>query len=449
MERMFSSTVYCGTFDSETFWRDKKFSKLPSINDKDMNNILSAMDELLFSFCDEDDVLITRYKMNKSHKDYLSGIGFNFLNNKLSLQDESNKNVEENSKCVFQLLDETKDSEYFKSLIPEGSTLSPFAILPYSNAVCNRYKMFFDAPSMDVIRNVNSKAYSTELKDRLDVKNISRFAFSSDEIKDIGKKLLKRGSLLIKDYFGVSGKGNLLVNSESIMERIVEYLRVQEKKGKKTEFIIEPFLDKELDFSCQLNIDKQGKTSIISVQKLINNDFAYLGSFTADKGFLDFIKSEGYFENMERIGHELFKDGYFGDVCVDSMLLKDREIVPWIEINARKSMSLIKHNLDKRLSKFGVNGNLTYLSLSSNSKAVSFDEVIEKMEKEELLFKPEKGQGILPLTANTLFINQSTEKDIYKGRLYFSIIAENEGKRKMLVQKTISFLDSLSFSILN
>ncbi|MFD1906532.1 hypothetical protein ACFSQ7_25010 [Paenibacillus rhizoplanae] len=48
------------------------------------------------------------------------------------------------------------------------------------------------------------------------------------------------------------------------------------------------------------------------------------------------LERAGYFDVMIQVANDLFKDGYFGPVCIDSMVLKDGTLVPIVEINARK-----------------------------------------------------------------------------------------------------------------
>lgn len=73
------SELIIGMFDAERFWRDPNLAKLPSVHDPEMENVVMAMDELLFPFCEGQDRLITRYRMNVCHKAYLHEIGFKFF----------------------------------------------------------------------------------------------------------------------------------------------------------------------------------------------------------------------------------------------------------------------------------------------------------------------------------------------------------------------------------
>ncbi len=101
-------------------------------------------------------------------------------------------------------------------------------------------------------------------------------------------------------------------------------------------------------------MNENGDFELLSVQKLINQDFAYVGSYSADEAFMADLEEKGYFDQMRVIGEALHGEGYYGDVCVDSMVLEDGDIYPMVEINARKSMSLIKHHIDTYVEKFSL-----------------------------------------------------------------------------------------------
>ena len=210
-----------------------------------------------------------------------------------------------------------------------------------------------------------------------------------------------------------------------MFERIVRYLTPQIKKGKSLELLVEPFLNKMIDFSCQMNIDSDGRCTILSVQKMENNAFAYWGSSCADSDLYALLEKNDYFDLMQKIGSHLFTDGYFGFVCVDSMLLKDFTLVPIVEINARKSMGLINHSLNERLRNDAMKSHLRFLSVGIRS-SFSYEKFIEQLGAAGLLYRNIGEPGILPLASNTLSVNRdayctnSGDDGTYNGRFYFS-----------------------------
>ena len=70
------------------------------------------------------------------------------------------------------------------------------------------------------------------MKDKIGIPNISSIVIGTDSLLKTGLEMLKTGSFIIKDSFGVSGKGNLLVTSEGILKIITDYLRNAGKKRK-------------------------------------------------------------------------------------------------------------------------------------------------------------------------------------------------------------------------
>ncbi|UUZ96892.1 hypothetical protein LJK87_23200 [Paenibacillus sp. P25] len=421
--------IHCGTFDAEQFWRDPHLAKLPGFADPENLRIVSAMDELLFTFCRPADALITRQAMDRSHKQYLSAVGFDFHSNRADLD----ASFEQRNKSMLQLIAEADPAE-LADCVFQGAELEPFAVIPYTREAAENLGLQARVPDLDIIRRVNTKVYSTKMKERLGLPNYGVIVNNSEALKETGYRLLQEGAFLVKDNYGVSGSGNLMIDSPGVLERIAAHMAGQEKKGKLLEFILEPYMDKDCDFSCQFVIEESGECRILSLQKLANTEFAYTESYTPEPEFKDYLERRHYFKLMHQIAGELHKDGYFGHVCIDSMTLKSGGLVPIVEINARKSMSLIKHRMDLFLSRYGVQGNLRYFALNGTNPVLEFEDVLSGLEKENLLFLPGKNTGILPLTANTLTVNRRRDQP-YKGRIYVSLIGRDAGERQELAHR--------------
>ena len=442
--------IYYGEFNAEKYWRNENLAKLPEIPDNQVENIIKAMDELLFVLCSEGDTLITRYKINQAQKEYLKSIGFSFSCNYMELSEDISK--EEQNKNICQILLEKYDNLDVRELIKKNSNMSAFAVLPESREVSTKYGLVFDSPEINTIKKVNSKIYSSNINRELNSRYSFKIINSSAELNEVGMKYLSKSPIILKDSFGVSGKGNLVISNEGILKRIVKYINSQENAGKSVEFIIESFLDKEKDFSCQFFIHKSGEMEILSIQEVRNIGSSYHGSYTPDRKFVEFINKKGYFLIIEEVAKYLHNDGYYGDVCVDSMILKDGDIVPIVEINARKSMSLIKHNIDKYVSNFNLKCGFTFYNVTFSSH-ISYEQVIKKMEEKALLFRPGMNKGIIPLSSNTLFINRDLDKKQkiknYKGRLYLAVLYKDEEEKEDMFNELIQLLNKNEINVLN
>ncbi len=404
-------TLYQAFFNAERFWRSDRLSQLPAFTDVQADNIVEAMGEMQFVFTQhQDDVVLTSYAMNETHLAYLNHLGYVF----------------HPVHCLPGRSGQIEDLAQLQAVMPEVKTCSPYAILPSTPELCDSLKITADLPDIETVKRVNSKSYSTTLAREVSAGYNGRIVGSAQELLLAGELLLSSSAMLIKDTFGVSGKGNILVNNNHALHSICRYLEKQEAKGKTTELILEPLLAKELDFSCHLHIHRQGGCRIFSVQVMDNKGFSFSGIQTADQGLCSKLTASGYFEIVERVASALFREGYFGPVCVDSMLLTDGTVVPIVEINARKSMGLINYRLNSFLERYRVSGRLSTFSFTTD-QPVMFTAFFHHLQEAGLLFEPGKTSGLLPLSANTFDINHQLASVLHqpgrRGRLYASVIA--------------------------
>ncbi|OKP92315.1 hypothetical protein A3842_02385 [Paenibacillus sp. P3E] len=443
------NAVHCGSLESERYWREEDLAALPSVPDAKALAIVQAMDEMLFVFCRSGDILLTRQGMDKAQYDYLQSLNYSFRTNRnpLTLGVEE-PGTAQNALNVFELLGRLDPGQELGSLIPEGWFLEPFAVLPGTHEAVRRYKLLPVIPDEQIVRKVNTKTYSAAMRDRLLLPNIALVVHSTEELLQSGQALLEKGAFLIKDEYGVSGKGNQLVDSERVLRRIAGYLESSRNQDKRIKFVLEPLLDRETDFSCQFHIDPEGRISILSVQQLVNHGFAFGESHSPEPSLLERLDREGYWETMHSIGRELYADGYFGDVCVDSMLLRDGSLAPLVEINARKSMSLIKHNVDRHLKQEGMHTCLLQVPLATLGE-VHYEDLLGRLAQEDVLFSLGEGEGVIPLASGTLQPPASSRSTgSGKGKLYAALAYRNEDSKNRLIRKLDESLLRTGYTIL-
>jgi hypothetical protein len=443
--------IYCGTFESEIHWRDPALAKLPFIPDPATSRMVETMDEMLFAFCDAGDRVVTARPMNEAHVEYLHEVGFQFSCNRFSLHgddaegsvgDGRPQNVFELMKCRSSLVDLT-------SYLEDGGRMEPFAVLSGTVEAACQYGLHGRFPPLEVIRSVNRKSYSLDMRERLGIPNVSAVVYDVPSLLEAGAKLLQDGPFLIKDDYGVSGKGNQLVNSDGTLKTIARHLTRQAARNLEVRFVLEPYLKKQTDFSCQFRVEESGAITMISVQHLLNNGLAFGTSCSASETLLEKLERSGYFTLMARVGAELHMDGYHGDVCVDSMLLTDGELCPLVEINARKSMSLIKHSVDCHLAKAGVRGCLTSVA-AVNERNPSFSGFLEQLKARGILFDGRGDLGVLPLTAGTVFGDASTKNSVpMRGKLYLAAVCSGEQQRASLITSLSNVMEDAGLRVMH
>ncbi|MFC9708823.1 hypothetical protein ACFTRD_11720 [Paenibacillus sp. NPDC056933] len=435
-------------------------AKLPAMPDKDRESIVLCMDELLFPFCGPDDILYSRCKIDPKLYDYLNGLGFSFRSRyHFDLNDETKSlpGPDIFNPCIFILAAGGLQPETL--LTHNVQCLSPYAVTADTEKYLHGTGLTGSLPDLETVKRVNSKFYSNRLLSRIGVKCYGMEVNSAVEMEAVGNTLLKRGAYLLKDPFGVSGKGNLLIDSEAMQRRIAEHLVKQERRGLRSQFLLEPLLRKEIDFSSHWFIRKSGEKDFISVQQMVNQQQNYGGSIRAEEELILQLKNVGYFDVMEKALQILADDGYHGFVCFDSMILEDGEVVPIVEINARKSMGLINAYLDKGLEIYDHTGLLTFLSLGL-PEGFTFGKLLDALHVSGLLFTGKGGYGILPLSSNTLMVNHliisrrisegiQSNRGMPKGRLYISVVGRDDEHRRELILSLRNILADLCIKVYN
>ncbi len=431
------AVIYAAKFNAERYWEASETIKLPSISNKNLDNMVAAFDEINYAFCKKNDYVLTSIPMDKAHLKYLDSLGFSFHN--VPVFHDLSKLKEGRADYKIEDFNEIEFSS--------GAELSTYAVTEEYIKLSEKYGFSYGHPDIETIKKVNSKKYSTILAKEFNCNDFSYLIDDVDQLITIGKKLLETyNGLMLKEEYGVSGKGNTKITDLKALQRIGDYCLSQLKKGKKLSLILEPFFTIQTDFSVQYKIDQSGKSERISIQKVLNNQSTYNGSVNLDDELMNRLINEGYFDIIEKTCDRLYSDGYYGDICIDSMILTDGRIVPIVEINARKSMSLIKHYLEQKISSFEDIKKLTcsfYIDLTCHGQ-ISFDDILNELMINGLLYTDQTKEGVMPLTANTLFINRIlTDRDSYKGRLYFMAVTQPAGM-DLLTRRTRDICNKFS-----
>jgi hypothetical protein len=94
---------------------------------------------------------------------------------------------------------------------------------------------------------------------------------------------------------------------------------------------------------------------------------------------------------------------------------------------------------------------LAFLSVGI-SGSLRFDELLDGLERADLLFTRRRMRGVLPLSANTLTINISEPDErrlssrVAKGRFYFSIL-DTEDRRQAWLESLRGYLQGSGMTI--
>lgn len=420
------ATVHFGSLNAEAAWRDPSAASLPEIKDGQAQRIVAVLDEIQFGLCQDGDVLLAAHEMIPSHREYVASLGFRFAHGRV---------------------DEALPPEVASRLA--GARPSPYAVVPGLDALCARWGVVGELPPVEVVRRVNSKTYSHQLASSLALFGAGCLVRSIEELSTEGSRLLSQGSFILKDPFGVSGKGALVVRAQAELDRVLAHLKKQADAGRFIEFLVQPLYDRVTDFSCHFEVTRAGLRRY-GVQVMDNDGLAFSSVRPAPADLEECLERLGQWRVMEQVAQALAAEGYHGPVCVDAMLLRDGTLVPLLEINARKSMGLINLRLQERVGN-GLHSHLGLLNLSLRRR-VTFDELLDALRRQGLLYDGTR-PGLLPLSGNAVVANLPADGGEalgpgVKGRLYVAAMAPDAGAAAQLLDALGGCLEALGANVL-
>lgn len=425
------NTINLASFDSEKYWNTSSTITLPKINNPLITNIIQQLDELLFVFCTPSDLLITHSPFSVELKEYLyTSLGISFYDYHIPYGNHT-ENLFTNW-CTDKILVEK---------IREYKNLNYYSVVPGLQNIVDLNSKFDPIPSLEAVSRCNSKIFSYKLCENINALTYGKHVDSSQTFKQLAYSMLEKGSFLIKEPFGVSGNGNFLISSKKQLVSIIHYFESKEGQGGQLNLIIEPYLDKKIDFSCIIFIAKNGHITVISTQIMQNKKFIFSGIISASDEFVEFLKSKKYFETILHAAENLYDQGYWGYVCFDSMVLQNEDIIPILEINARMSMGLIFQKLRTYIPKEFFS-KLSYSNLNV-PRNIKFKDLLDLLKKNDLLSnKKNSYSGIIPISANAFMVNRDIQQDeFFISRLYYFVIGITEKNIDLLESKLMQLLE--------
>ncbi len=201
----------------------------------------------------------------------------------------------------------------------------------------------YTPPSSKAVLMANSKETSA-----LAFPAFTTTALAINEFQLLEAMQNKPMPLVIKTCYGFSGRGNLVV-TETSMRHTMRALSFAEPEWKKSRpVIVEPWVERVQDFSSQWEITSQKQINYLgSVLFHANLQGSYTSTIVGREESL-FADIQHFFKQhiaQAQLAVEyVASQGYYGYVGIDAMLYKSAksgsiQLVPVLEINARKTMS--------------------------------------------------------------------------------------------------------------
>jgi hypothetical protein len=254
----------------------------------------------------------------------------------------------------------------------------------------------YRAPDAECAAVVNSKSWSNQV---VVEQGWAGAAWRVTSLPELERRVAEaRSTVLLKDPYGVSGQGTVVIRTQGSYRAIARHLARQVERGKRLELLVQPFFDKQWDISSHWRIASDGAVHSLGCLENDVDGFRFRGAAALRPEAL------GQAEQIESAGRimceELFAAGYFGSVSIDGLITADRAIVPCLEVNARVSMGTVALAMMRRAAQQGLSATLEFIGVRANVTARQFSSFAEGLEAAGLLYNA--GQpGVLPLTVNT------------------------------------------------
>lgn len=357
------STVRFGSCDAEHQWRPSELAALPTLRDPHAERLLRAMDELQAVLCGPDDVLLTSRRPVAAFTELMRAAGF--AGRHLEVPGDPDRPVEERLAAHG---------------LPglAGARPAPYAVLPGTRAAAKALELAGELPGPEAVRLVNSKTWST----RLGLPGSGIVVTSLGELRTAAA-----APCVVKDPYGVSGQGNIVVDSPGRLALVERHLS---RAPGRVELIVQPLYTRADDFAAHLTVDGAGHVIWHGIRQIHNEGHSYRGSSAPEPELLRRLDRAGYRATVESVAAEAATAGYRGPLSVDSMTTASGELIPVLEVNARLSPGMIAQLLGARL-------HLRNVPLRHTD---SFERLVHLLDEKRLLVHD--GRGVLPLAAGTL-----------------------------------------------
>jgi hypothetical protein len=394
------SSVHFGSFDAEAAWRPAGLARLPTGPELTDTSRILAMEELLAVGAEPGDVLLTTAPMAPVLAEVLAGAGIRATY--LVIPGAPTQSIEERT-----ALASTGPLSHLR-----GLAAAPYAIGPHTAAAVDRLGLRADLPDLETVARVNSKTWSNDLVGDLGLPGSARIARSPEQVREFVEEAGGSGAVL-KDPYGVSGKGTLHVSTPRMLNSVVNHLDRQLRQGLGIELLVQPLWPNILDFSSHFLISETGAVEWLGLQGVDNAGFVYRGSGPIPPDHHTSLDERALQDVLSQVATALFKEGYVGPVCVDGMCLRDGTVVPLLEINARRSMGWLNLRLDQRARQLGLRSWLRCRNLAIGVED-PVERLVDTLTARGLLFDGTR-PGILPLSTRT-----ATRP---RGRLFYAVLA--------------------------
>ncbi|MFI8503614.1 ATP-grasp domain-containing protein [Streptomyces sp. NPDC085524] len=339
--------VFLGNFEVEEVWARGEHT-LPRFSAASGSAVVNRMDEFALLLAGEGDHVVLKTAPDPDYLAYLRSLGLALPTLHVVAAQDSQRNVTQDVLADPALL------ERLRALAAQGARLLPHGVSVLEEELSRQTGLPLAGAGADLAKAVNSKIYSRRAADELGLRQPAGWTCENvDELAEAlghARDLIDQGRrTVVKEAFGVSGKGIVVLENKRWTERVLRMVRQSvERSGEpRIAFVVEEWVPHRGDLNYQFTVGRDQQVHFDFVKRAVTENGVHKGHrFPAH---LTDGQLVAVHDAAQALGKRLAADGYTGVVGVDALLDDADGIWPVLEINARNNMSTYQVRLQEHL----------------------------------------------------------------------------------------------------
>ncbi|GAB3976126.1 ATP-grasp domain-containing protein [Actinoallomurus acanthiterrae] len=383
--------------------------------------VVRRMEELGVLLAGPDDHIVAKYAPDPGYLRYLDGdlgIGLPAV-----LVPER---TAEGRSTAEDLLDSPRALDRLTRLGRRGTRLMPMGTSEYEEKLAVAAQVRLAVPDAATFESVNSKIYSRRVTEELGLPAVP--GWCCETLGELRHALTQaagvQGPVVVKDAYGVSGKGLVVLDSVAKTDRLSRMLerRAARTGDDRLALVVEHWIPRRFDLNYQITIDRRGDVRLDFVKQALTERGVHQGHLMpADLGADQHALLR---HAAAEVGGRLAADGFFGVAGIDAIVATDGRLYPVLEINARFNMSTYQGGMTELFHRPGHIALARHYPVRSTAPIV-FDDVRRVL---GTLLSPAPGARVIVTCFGTVNAGAGDGPPPYAGRLYTLLTAPDHDR---------------------
>lgn len=414
--------IFLGNFEVENQWGQGELG-LPTFGFASSNLMVNRMDEFALLLAGAEDFVLLKSEPDPEYLAWLAGLGLELPVTLVAAHSSPDRNITQD------VLHDPALINTLAGLADRGAALFPHGVSQAEEHLAAACGLPLATPGSQTCKPVNSKVYSRRLGDELGLRQPPGLACDSAEtwaeaVAWARDRLAAGARIAVKDAFGVSGKGIVVVSDQGRIDKLDRMIasRLSRPGAGTLGLVVEEWVPKATDLNYQFTIGRDGFVQLDFIKEAVTENGTHKGhrmpAQLTERQRLELGTA------AQRIGAALRADGYYGVVGVDAMVDPDAGLYPVIEINARNNMSTYQTRLQETVVGAGQSALARHYDLHL-SEPLGFGRIREVLGG--LLVDRPGGSGLLVNNFATVNAAGAAAEPgtTAEGRLYGMVIGDN------------------------